>query len=132
MHCSTTFSNSILIVRVLIPSNIRSVTRHGKFHSRNGCSKPSPDFNDFAFNLLNNGTLSHDDFNACDYLPQLQLALNYTSNSTESVSSFADLVVLANDSPLLFRLKNLWGTETNFTGEFLLERFGAISVSRTV
>ncbi len=117
------------IVRDLIPSNIRSVVRHGNFHSRYGCSKPSSQFNDFAFNLLNNGTLSRDDFNACDYIPQIQVALNYKPNSNEVVTSFADLVVLAKDSPLYNRLDDLYGTETNFTGEFLLERFGTISVS---
>jgi hypothetical protein len=126
LRFSTSYSS---VVRVLIPSNIRSVVRHGSFQSRYGCSKPSSQFNDFAFNLLNNGTLSHDDFNACEYIPQIRVALNYTSNSNEAVSSFADLVVVASDSPLYPRLKTLWDTETNFTGEFLLERFGTITVS---
>lgn len=128
------FLNCILyfaIVQKLIPSDVRSVVRHGNFHSRYGCSKPSNSFNDYAFNLLNDGNLSHNDFNACDYVSQLQVALNYTSNHTEAVSSFDDLVVLANDHSLSPRLQSWWGTETNFTGEFLLQRLGALTVSLT-
>lgn len=58
------------------------------------------------------------------------MALNYTpSNSDEAASSFAELVVLPKDSSLHIRLQSLFGNETDFTGEFLLERFGKLTVS---
>lgn len=129
LSCDFHFNSDL--VRALIPSEIRSVVRRASFHSKYGCSKPSTAFNGYVYNLLNNGTFSEDDFNSCHFIPQLQVALNYTSNSTKAVSSFADLVVLAKDSPLYSRLHSLWGNETDFTGEFLLKRFGSLSVSET-
>lgn len=116
-------------VQVLIPRNVRPVVRFGDFLSKDGCNKPSASFNEYAFSVLNNDTISQDEFNACDYIPQLQLALDYTSNSTEAASSFADLVILPND--LHNRLKSLWGNETDISGKFLLDNFGEISVSGT-
>jgi hypothetical protein len=116
-------------VRALIPTKVRPVVRFGDFLSKDGCNKPSASFNEYAFSVLNNDTISRDEFNACGYIPQLQVALNYTSNSTEAASSFADLVVLPND--LQNRLNSLWGNETDFSGKFLLDNFGGLSVSGT-
>ena len=118
-----------LPVRDLIPSPLRPVVRYGDFLSKDGCFNPSPSFNEYALSLLKNDTLSPDEFDACDYIPQLQDVLNYTSNSTEAATLFVDLVVLPND--LRYRLQNLFGNGTDFSGEFLLDRFGELSVSVT-
>jgi len=56
------------------------------------------------------------------------MALNYTSVGNASASSFADLVVLSSDSSLYSQLEAYWGNQT-FTGEFLLEKYGELSVS---
>jgi hypothetical protein len=117
-----------LQVRALIPSGIRSVVKHANFLSRDGCQKPSPSFNDYAFDLLNDQSLVQAEFNPCDHIPQLQVALNYATNVSEQISSFADLVVLDPGSPLHSQLEALFGNRTNFTGDFLLDNFRELSV----
>ena len=110
----------------MIPSTLRPVVRYGDFLSKDGCFNPSPSFNEYALSLLQNDTLSPDEFDACDYIPQLQDALNYTSNSTDAATRFVDLVVVPND--LLNRLE-IYGNGTDISGQFLLDRFGELSVS---
>ena len=58
------------------------------------------------------------------------MALNYATNGSSAISSFAGLVVLSPDSQLYSRLAAFWGNETLFTGEFLLENYGELSVSK--
>jgi hypothetical protein len=113
----------------LIQPGIRPVVKHASFFSKGGCYKPSPTFNRYAYDLLNNQSLILAEFDPCDHIPQLQVALNYTLIGSESASSFADLVVLSPDSSLYSQLEAYWGNQT-FMGEFLLEKYGELSVSK--
>lgn len=70
-----------------------------------------------------------DVFNPCEYIPQLQLALNYTSVGSDNVTSFANLVILLEGSSLYTQLQALWGNQTRFSGKFLLDNFGDVTVS---
>ena len=60
-------------------SDIRPVVKHASFFSKDGCSKPSATFIVYAYNFLNNQSIVKAVFNSCDFIPQLQVALNYTS-----------------------------------------------------
>lgn len=131
MDCFFASTNTCinLQVRALIQSDIRPVVRHVNFFAKDVCFKPSATFNTYAYNLLNNQSLVKADFNPCEYIPQIQMAMNYSSDGSDNITSFADLVSLSKNSSLYNQLQALWGNQSEFSGEFLLDSFGDITVS---
>lgn len=114
-------------VRGLIPAEIRPLVRYAKYLSSNDCLKPSASFTAYAYGLLDDDSISEPEFNPCDYIPELQEALNFAPNA--NASTFVDLVVLPDDAPLSSTLRGLWSPNVTFSGELLLEEFGVFSVS---
>lgn len=118
-----------LQVRALIQSDIRPLVRHANFFAKEVCFKPSATFNTYAYNLLNNQSIVKADFNPCEYIPQIQMAMNYSTDGSDNITSFADLVSLSKASSLYNQLQALWGNQLGFSGEFLLDSFGDVTVS---
>lgn len=68
-----------------------------------------------------------DNFNPCDYIGDIQAALNFTP-ILQPATSFKELVTVP---PVLEeKLVNIFGNELEFTGEWLLNQFGSTSVSK--
>jgi hypothetical protein len=80
------------LVQSLISPELRSVVKHASLLAKGGkCTNPSSSFTTYAFNELtaanllpSNVTLPN--FTVCDYLSELQQALNFTSELNDDVS----------------------------------------------
>ena len=57
------------------------------------------------------------------------MAMNYSTDGSDNITSFADLVSLSKASSLYNQLQALWGNQSGFSGEFLLDSFGDVTVS---
>jgi len=128
------FSSLVQAMSELIPPEVRSVVRHANRLSKDGCldSSLSVSFTEYVFDLLTEKGLldpsaPRDDFNPCEHVGQIQVALGYTS-SVLTDASFADLVVLTDEMQI--RLEKYFGNGTSFSGDFLLEKLGSLSVSK--
>lgn len=118
----------------MITPEIRSVIQHASLLSRgDGCTSGSSTFISFAYdelkasNLLPSG-LSLDDFEVCEYLAELQLALGFTSNLNTDVT-YRNLVVVPES--LNNKLQQFFG-DTTFDGELLLSTFRSLSLRRLI
>jgi len=112
-------------------TEIRSVVKNAPFLTKDGtCTDPSTNFASYAYNLLPSevkGSVALDQFSPCKYIKEIQEALNFASDGLSEVT-FANLVTIPVD--LENKLLVLFGTDVEFTGEWLLEQFGSTSVSR--
>lgn len=103
--------------------------KHAALLTKDGdCIDPSVNFADFTYELLPNvitSTVTREDFSPCEYVQDIQEALNFTNSATSDVS-FADLVTLSGD--LEEKLRDIFGSGVQFTGEWLLDQFGSPSV----
>lgn len=93
-----------------------------------GCTNPSANFVEFTYALMPSEVKSNvtaEDFSPCDYIGQIQEALNYTNNAKSGVS-FANLVTVP--VALQDKLQGIFGSGVQITGEWLLEQFSSPSV----
>ena len=107
------------------------MVKHAAILTQGGdCSDPSENFIDFAYDLLEDSTefnVTREDFRPCEYISQIQVALNFT-DIVGSDTTFADLVKVP---PFLeTKLQDIFGADVEFSGEWLLEQFGSPSVNR--
>ena len=143
----------------LIPKGLRPVVKRPAcldLASDDGCLV-SPKFTDYAFSLLSSSesqdelstefvtlldssnpteeicdpiTQNENDtciqFVVCDFLGDIQQELYNTSLGSNT--TFANLVVVPED--LTSRLIGIYGNETEFTGSFLLDNFGGLTLRR--
>ena len=112
-------------------TEIRSVVKNASFLTKDGtCTDPSTNFASHVYHLLPSEvktSVQLADFSPCEYINEIKAALNFSSNGLSEVT-FANLVTIPVD--LENRLLVLFGTDVEFTGEWLLEQFGSTSVSR--
>jgi hypothetical protein len=118
----TNFTDLFNEVNALVPSEIRSVVRQAsRLSTDGGCVEASTTFSTYAYDLLEsegllNVSTTLSTFRVCEYLPQLQKALNYSVTASSSVS-YLDLVVIP--SALNTTLQSYFGEELDFGGSFV-------------
>ena len=93
-------------------------------NDENGCLVSST-FSAYAQSLLGN-TEPQESFVVCDYLGDIQQELFNASLGTNT--TFENLVVVPEN--LTSKLVLIYGNETEFTGRFLLDNFGGLSLRR--
>ena len=115
----------------LIDPKFRSVVKNAEFLSKDGgCIAPSVKFTADIYEELSDEIRSNvtlDNFNPCDYIGDIQAALNFTP-ILQPATSFTELVTVPPE--LEAKLINIFGDELEFTGEWLLNQFGSTSVSK--
>ena len=117
-------------VNDLIPPEIRSVVRHASRIEQYGCSGTSDSFADYAFDLIGPAGSLRDDFNPCDFIGEIQMALFPSTSSLNENASFTDLIVLP--SALESSLLGIFGNQTVLDGTFLLDTLGNLSARQLI